>query len=394
MRPTKLTTDETDRKDQRDRTEALIKANEGQEKLPLSAPRHISGEAKGPKGDTGAQGPKGDKGDKGDTGPQGPKGDKGDKGDPGEISGSIGGRNLLLNTQKMTGYWFGNNGGKATVTIEDFDANTKMIHIVVDKQDYQNAGIYLLQSTLNAGDYWTFSFDIKGTGVWSSMGATIEGSTRNVSATDITTDWTRKVVKGNKTTANGAITFYFDAGKSAVDVYIKLIKVEHGATATDWTPAPEDTIATANSLTTRPATFTDFNTVAKDVLSYTGNWQITSSAGITNGPYGNVTRGALVVIQTSGWSDSGSILFYDLTGPKDIYAGIVAGGVLVWTKVAKDSNVVHNAGNETITGDKSLTGNTNLSNTTILAGNYGLRVTSTGFQKTTNGGSTWVNATL
>lgn len=79
---------------------------------------------------------------------------------------------------------------------------------------------------------------------------------------------------------------------------------------------------------------------------------------------------------------------------RDVPAGIVAGGVLVWTKVAKDSNVVHNAGNETITGDKSLTGNTNLSNTTILAGNYGLRVTSTGFQKTTNGGSTWVNATL
>ena len=46
MRPTKLTTDSDDRKDQRDRTEALIKVNEGQEKLPLSAPRHISGEAR------------------------------------------------------------------------------------------------------------------------------------------------------------------------------------------------------------------------------------------------------------------------------------------------------------------------------------------------------------
>lgn len=46
MRPTKLTVDETDRKDQRARTQALIEANEGQEKLPTSAPRHISGEAR------------------------------------------------------------------------------------------------------------------------------------------------------------------------------------------------------------------------------------------------------------------------------------------------------------------------------------------------------------
>lgn len=46
MKPIKLTTDETDRKDQRDRTEALMKANEGMEKLPERAPRYIEGQAR------------------------------------------------------------------------------------------------------------------------------------------------------------------------------------------------------------------------------------------------------------------------------------------------------------------------------------------------------------
>lgn len=58
-----------------------------------------------------------------------------------------------------------------------------------------------------------------------------------------------------------------------------------------------------------------------------------------------------------------------------------------------DYDLVHKAGNETISGDKALVGNTTLATTTILAGNYGLRVTSSGFQKTTDG-ITWVPANI
>lgn len=58
-----------------------------------------------------------------------------------------------------------------------------------------------------------------------------------------------------------------------------------------------------------------------------------------------------------------------------------------------DSQLVHNTGNETIAGDKTLVGNTTLATTTILAGNYGLRVTTSGIQKTTDG-KTWVPANI
>lgn len=64
-----------------------------------------------------------------------------------------------------------------------------------------------------------------------------------------------------------------------------------------------------------------------------------------------------------------------------------------WKLLADDSKIVHNTGNETISGDKVLVGNTTLATTTILVGNYGLRVTSSGFEKTTDG-ITWVPANI
>ena len=60
---------------------------------------------------------------------------------------------------------------------------------------------------------------------------------------------------------------------------------------------------------------------------------------------------------------------------------------------SNDAQLVHKTGNETVAGDKTFTGNTNLATTTMLAGNYGLRVTSSGFQKTTDG-KTWVSANI
>ncbi|MCT0024312.1 collagen-like protein [Weissella confusa] len=60
---------------------------------------------------------------------------------------------------------------------------------------------------------------------------------------------------------------------------------------------------------------------------------------------------------------------------------------------SNESQLVHKTGNEVLAGDKTFTGNTTLATTTILAGNYGLRVTPSGFQKTTDG-RTWVSANI
>lgn len=63
-----------------------------------------------------------------------------------------------------------------------------------------------------------------------------------------------------------------------------------------------------------------------------------------------------------------------------------------WRKLAQDQQVLHNTGTETATGNTTFTGVTTFSNNmTIKSGNYGLRVTTTGIQKTSDGGTTWVN---
>lgn len=51
-----------------------------------------------------------------------------------------------------------------------------------------------------------------------------------------------------------------------------------------------------------------------------------------------------------------------------------------WVLINNDDTVVHNTGTETINGDK-----------TFLSGNYGLRVTKAGIQKTSDNGVTWTN---
>lgn len=84
--------------------------------------------------------------------------------------------------------------------------------------------------------------------------------------------------------------------------------------------------------------------------------------------------------------------YYDLSG--NLWHTTAVGGTLApWVKQANDANVVHNTSNETIAGDKAFVGNTTLATTKILAGNYGLRVTSSGFEKTTDG-ITWVPANI
>ncbi|MFL2049919.1 pyocin knob domain-containing protein [Leuconostoc mesenteroides] len=84
------------------------------------------------------------------------------------------------------------------------------------------------------------SFDIKGTGVYSDKHIGIEASAPFNSPTgNVSSDWTRISSNG---VANGSnpVIIYFNSLNTALDVYIKLPKLESGNIPTDWTPAPED----------------------------------------------------------------------------------------------------------------------------------------------------------
>lgn len=152
-----------------------------------------------------------------------------------------GGRNLFTNSKTLP--WdFGSNSN-ATVTVEDFDTNTKMYHIKSDKGHGQSAGMYIwgfcTDRGLPKGSNWSFSADIKGTGYINNFGA--EGSANVITKGAIGTDWSRLSQSGVASNADHiSLIMYFDTDKSALDVYIKLPKLETGNVPTTYTPAPED----------------------------------------------------------------------------------------------------------------------------------------------------------
>lgn len=154
---------------------------------------------------------------------------------------AVGARNLLLNSKNLSWGVFTNTA--TTSTKISYDNNTNMWHITSPKGGSKNAGIYFSQTNnvsniITKGQQWAFSFDIKGTGVYSQFG--IEGSSPfNKLSGNVPTDWTRVSSTGTAAGTN-TIIIYFNSIDVDLDVYIKLPKLELGNIATDWTPSPED----------------------------------------------------------------------------------------------------------------------------------------------------------
>ena len=147
------------------------------------------------------------------------------------------------------------------------------------------------------------------------------------------------------------------------------------------------------SLSIRPATFTDYADVANDMTKYSGNWYVQDHA-IKNDPVGANGGLAWYLVQViPAYGTNTGYIQITIVDGKIFSTGIDAGEIKGWHLMPHDSDIVHNTGNESIAGNKTLVGNTSLSTTTILSGKYGLRVTSSGIQKTTDG-KTWVSANI
>ena len=374
-------------------------------KVDAKVDQHLATVKKGDKGNTGPQGPqgpKGDKGDKGDTGPQGPKGDM----DLSQIT--VGGRNYALNTANPL--TINGTGGINQATSDNTTEPPGLYPInpdVLGKQTIVSCDL-TLDTDMPSGS--TFAFQVYNyAGNWDKFS---QQTGLKAGTTHVSFSW--NVPKKNGTgsmSLRGVSDFY--TGK----ITISNFSVVLGNVATDWTPAPEDapsndaqlvhktgnetiagdktftgTIYANNriqgSLATRIANFTDLATVASDMYNYQGIWWF-GSGTLLNSP---VSSYVLVEVFHGSTKTNGYIrVTAAISG--DSYYTNVNNGLATWKGYTKDATVVHNTGNESIAGDKTFTGNTTLTTTTILAGNYGLRVTSSGFQKTTDG-KTWVSANI
>ena len=179
--------------------------------------------------------------------------------------------------------------------------------------------------------------------------------------------------------------------------------------ASAWTDITKTPLVAGNTYT---ISLKALGTVSQVLLrvgikSATRATEVTNTTNITNGKFSKATftftipsdttnifvriHGANNNMYTSGFTGNEYFTMKELK----LEAGNIATD---WTPApedvpSNDAQLVHKTGNETIAGDKSLVGNTKLATTTMLAGNYGLRVTSSGFQKTTDG-NTWVTANI
>ena len=152
----------------------------------------------------------------------------------------VGGRNLYLNSKAIAdGYGIISS---ATSTLEPFDSDTNMWHIVAKQGAGGLVGIYLwgyATDKLPGTSDWSYSADVKGTGKVVEFG--IEAGNKNPIVGTIGSEWSRISQTGHFDNSEiRTIVMYFDSTDSPIDVYIKLPKLESGNMPTDWTPAPED----------------------------------------------------------------------------------------------------------------------------------------------------------
>ena len=313
-----------------------------------TGPRGATG-ATGPKGDTGPKGPKGDtgpqgkqgiqgkqgtqgpKGDKGDTGATGPKGDKGDtgatgpKGDKGDT---------------------GPTGAKGADGVVDYTktVNTTGDQTVAGEKTFSNK---LTVNGIIQAD-WFYKHLKKGTmsaSIMEVLDDNLDGRQYSVGK------YYSGYAHGNGVAITGYGLTGIGSGESITYIFDHIQKGDLDTTAMPLDSMGDEKLAIAadNEIY--------FLSGQQKAPNYEGNWRIS----------------------TSGFWDR-----YDTTSKK--WVNIIGNNTGV---LAEDSKVVHNTGNETVAGNKTLTGLT-----TMLTGNYGLRVTSSGFQKTTDGGKTWVTANL
>ena len=150
------------------------------------------------------------------------------------------GRNLYLNSKAIPD----NYGGSSGVTVEAFDSNTNMWHIVAEKGSGSLIGLYLYtyaNDKIPNNSDWSYSADVKGTGKAVEFG--IEAGNKNPIVGTIGSAWSRISQTGKiDEVKHKTIVMYFDSTNSPIDVYIKLPKLELSKTPTPWTPAPKEVL--------------------------------------------------------------------------------------------------------------------------------------------------------
>ena len=177
----------------------------------------------------------------------------------------VGGRNLVKNSYKLDGQWYGTGGfAGSTKIVEDTDAFSAY-HIETSCTTEGPGPHYpVFPKTQNRiGKTYTWSFWAKcSTQKTGSVGHECGGQKQIT----VTTEW-QKFSHTWKYTDGQYESFTFYLGfKVGEVIYIRDFKIEEGTEATSWSPAPEDidaSVAAVNGKFANYSTTTEMNTAIK-----------------------------------------------------------------------------------------------------------------------------------
>ncbi|WP_225414900.1 phage specificity protein [Limosilactobacillus reuteri] len=151
------------------------------------------------------------------------------------------GQNLLRGTADFswpTGIGF---NGDFNTSFERFDDTSIAFHLWGSKGGgiYTRWGGAFPDGQLQVGEQYTFSFDIKGSGKFSTVHNESEPEKPPITlnGVNVPSEWARVSVTGTIQALDQAFIIYF---RDNFDVRIKNVKIERGAIATPWTPHPFD----------------------------------------------------------------------------------------------------------------------------------------------------------
>ncbi|CUU13437.1 phage specificity protein (plasmid) [Limosilactobacillus reuteri] len=180
------------------------------------------------------------------------------------------GQNLLRGTADFS--WptgLGTNGNFNT-SFERFDDTSIAFHLWGSKGGgiYTKWGGAFPDGQLQVGETYTFSFDIKGSGTFASIGN--ESHDTNARGLQVPGDWQRVSISGTIKALDKAFIIYF---RDNFDVRIKNVKIERGSKATPWTPHPFDDKDKGVNLLKSTAYWNpaDWNHISDNVW-YDDNW--------------------------------------------------------------------------------------------------------------------------
>lgn len=176
----------------------------------------------------------------------------------------IGGRNLQLGSRNWDDSAFYSKGsasisnGELTAVMSNTTVETHFINV-------------------NQGDVFTLGIDVKSTNVYTGNTVLIEFFNTSGTRTsyiwvlsDVTTKWKRIT---NTFTVNDTSASCMRIGLRSSSGYVntyRLLKIERGNTATDWTPAPEDTETSITTLSTQYNTLDQtINSMSSTIASHT-----------------------------------------------------------------------------------------------------------------------------